>query len=479
MTLAADLNIEHPEYTEAYPVLSLIADLRAGASVMAKTPARYIVRRYGETPEEYQSRLAKFCYTPIMSDAIRTFVSKLSSAPVAVSGTNAEWWQNWTTRMDGKAMSEAKLLTAVFSTLLYYRRVWVLVDKPRLAPARSRYEQGNVLPFVRVLDPLTVINWGDGWIKTKQVITTTQARGKSTVKTRWTIYDDTTITVYEQAPGKDATQVDTLAHGYKSVPFRYAEIATELHTAGSAYLKQLQHTAIENSWTDSGTIAGSVQRLYVPVPASPANDPRVVYDEPDYSTLQTGNSRVLIGGDYKVIETTGAAVATLSAQLDKIEHQVRQLSSLGYLSGSSKGALEQSGLSKIADMSSLQDAMLAYGSVVRPLYEAVLNLVAIAAGSNDKPRVTGLDSYEIDNLDSALEQLEPLAKHATMLPPTALKLWLGKLANLMTGEVSQDIQNAINAELEQASAIVISDTDGDQTRKLRKPRKPRTSVPNA
>ena len=219
-------------------------------------------------------------------------------------------------------------------------------------------------------------------------------------------------------------------------------------TGNNVYLKQLQHFRIESSWTDAGVMAGTIQRVFTPMPAPPADDPRVVYEEPDYSEIKADNAHVLVGAGFQFVESSGSAIASLTTQLETIERQIRAIVSMSQASVSA-GALEQSGKSKEADMMMLQDTMKAYGSKVAQLYQDILQLVTKLAGKPDDISVYGLDAYSVDTLGDMLDQTQLVETVAERIPTTGLKLWYAKITNLLAGSRSAETDQQIAEELEQ------------------------------
>ena len=80
-------------------------------------------------------------------------------------------------------------------------------------------------------------------------------------------------------------------------------------------------------------------------------------------------------------------------------------------------------------------------------YQDILRLVAKAANRNLEIDINGLDSYNGDTLEEMLAHSVVLKTNAEVLPKTALKLWYGKLSDLIAGSRSASIDNIINEEL--------------------------------
>lgn len=505
------LEQKHNDYDLYFNTWDTIADLKEGAYALLRNPAKYCPKRTPDEDEDiYQMRLKKFSYTPVMSNAVREFVSKLSSAPLHITNADNAFWTSFRDCTNGSTVNrkdEQDLLNDLFSHMLYYGRVHVAVDTPQLLQIpRSAYElnKANVLPYVTVFDPRHVINWGDDydWFVTKLYYQRSQPLQLPVTVCRWTVWTSTVVQVYEVEcrrngwdvlgvkvsdnwlTNRDEAEVQLVTEWYHNLnrcPVSTLVLPSELWTGNNVYLKQLQHTMIESGWSESGSIAGTIQRVFTPTEAPPIDDPRSVYEQPDYSQelSKIGNQYVLIGKDYRVVESTGAAIGSLTNQLSVIESQIKDLVSMRFASiNPTKGAVEQSGTSKDIDMTMLQDAMKTYGSKVVSLYNDVLMLVANVAGQ-EVPTVSGLDSYSSDTLADMLTQSMELA--SLPIPATALKVWFGKLTNLLTGSVSPDDEEVIQEELQELFNSGTFNTQVDQistqvSKETNKPLKPATQL---
>ena len=480
------LEVQHQDYKYYKPIWQTIADLREGATAIVKKANSYLPKRPGEQEDVYQLRLAKISYTPVMSTAIREFTAKLASAPVHIEYQDEDFLKQFRDSTDGKGRDENELLNNIFSTLLYFGRVFVAIDRPKLGVnPRSAFEELGLAnqPYVSIYEPLDVINWGEGWYITRQIITANQPLQEPNKVARWTVWDAEAITVYESAIKTDdrgfitdilvagvwsgiATDkalvptVSVVKHGLGKCPLVSLTLPNEMWTGNNVYLKQLQHFRIESSWTDAGVMAGTIQRVFTPMPAPPADDPRVVYEEPDYSEIKADNAHVLVGAGFQFVESSGSAIASLTTQLETIERQIRAIVSMSQASVSA-GDLEQSGKSKEADMMMLQDTMKAYGSKVAQLYQDILQLVTKLAGKPDDISVYGLDAYSVDTLGDMLDQTQLVETVAERIPTTGLKLWYAKITNLLAGSRSAETDQQIAEELDELFRDDSEDLDLD------------------
>jgi len=471
-----DLEISREEYRDYLEVWSTIQDLRLGASHLVKKASVYLPRKPGEEYPVYQNRLDKFVYTPVLNTAIREYVAKLSSAPIAKTGIDpaSTFWASFLNNIDGNGANEKEFLTGVFANLLYFRDVYIVLDRPILGQLRSRLEdeRTKAYPLLKTFGPLNVPNWGDGWYQTRQFYSLSVPLQPSRKMARWTFYDDQVIAVYEAevllkpngaiekvftsehpkgvVPSKAIIPlVRAVPHGLGKSPVAKLSLPDELWVGNAAYQKALQHIWIENAWTEAGAIAGQVQRVFTPRKPVPSDDPTRLYEDPDYSDTDFGNPYVLVGDGFTFAESSGSAISNLTSQLDLIGQHIRDIVSMGYLTASTgKSAVTQSGYSKEMDMTLLQDSMAAYGSKVAQLYEDALKMVAAASQTGEKPTVTGLDNYTANTLDGMAATTATMAPFAAKLPKTANKIWHKKMASMMVGTISPEEQALIEEELE-------------------------------
>ncbi|MFB2876875.1 hypothetical protein [Floridanema aerugineum] len=474
--LAKRLEQKHTDYDYYKEAWETIAQLREGSPAILQNATKYCPRRPGEAEDIYQIRLSKLSYTPLMSYHIFQYVSKLISAPVYLSGVeNESYWAKWRSSVDAKGLDELGFLSNIFSCLLYFGRCYIALDLPsQVKKYRSHWEaqDDQTMPYVLLYEPLDVLNWSDdSWYITRQVETTGDALDEPKIVCRWLVRTKEEVSRYSAEvkvnsagrpveilsdtkwlpidhPNAVVYQDSQWLHGLGRCPILCLELPSEAWIGKAVYRKQVQHLQIESAWTDTGTMAGIIQRLYTPTPPVAQTDPRVVYQpQPDYNQLsKADNAHILIGSNFEFKESSGSAIGNLSSQLQIIEGQLKYLASMSFASVT-KGAVMQSGTSKGFDMAMMADAMKAYGAKVRQFYEDILQLVAKLSNSSEDIRVHGLSTYSVDNLETMLTQAEKL-ESLPLLPPTVKRIWYGKLVNLLVGTVSPDVSVKIEEELD-------------------------------
>lgn len=478
------LELQHPEYTAIAPTLLKIHDLASGGHQIEAHKHLYLKPRPGEEPELYKLRLEKFTYTNQLGGAIAQQVSKLSSGTLSISGLpdDDQFWSKFREATDGKKRDERSLLSEIFRNGLKFRHVYLHVDKPYSEIRPETKQQEDLLklnPYVCIYSPLDVINWGGDdnggeleWIKVRQLSQVASPFSASLTVATWTFIDKTHCAKYSAFVklGKNGTIVEILnakgetidsgsdarvelprppvPHNVGGLPVIKFELPEDLYVADQVYLKALEHLNLENSRYDTAMMSGYVQRTWKPH-VRPDNDlDNTFVDSED--ELQTGNQYVL-KGEFEFSEAQGTSITTVSALLQEIRDYIQDAIGMARASAS-KGAVEQSGISKKMDFVVQELVLRAYGSLLCACYQDLLQLVGRMAGRSPEElasySVTGLDSFDIDSLESALAIAVELLQVEEKVPPTALKLFYQQLSGLLVKNASAEQQQEINQQLD-------------------------------
>lgn len=470
------LETRHPEYDEQIKALTDIDNLVTGGYKLAKNIERYLHKRPGETPELYQTRLSKFTYTNILSASINELVSKISNAPLSISGVDDKLWKTFrdNTNLDGR--TEKQLITHIFRELLKFRKIYVHVDKvkPNIPIVnKAQEEQLGLRAYVVTYSAQQVINWcDDKWVKIRQIVDdTTNPLVPLRKKAIWTIIDETYIARYSayveldkhgcitKVNGEiinDDTTIpldsDVIVHGLSKLPVIDVDISSELWVADQAYHKALEHLRIDCTKYDLLSMS-YFQRSYKSLnhadPELQSLDETFVNDKP----LPTGLEHVIEVDEFKWNEPQGTIITPMMDALKQIENQVSDIINLGGVSAQS-GIVTQSGESKKMDFYKSEMKLRAYGEILCEAYQDILHLVAEASNlDNTHISVTGLNNFEKDNLDIIIARLNELSKvDLTKLqmeiPPTAFKLVINQLINQLIGNASPEQQKTIENEID-------------------------------
>lgn len=460
-----DIDSYHPDYLELAPTWRTIRDLSEGYTALRGNVERYLPRKPNEDDQLYSLRAAKLAYTPIMSSVVNRYLGKLAGGTVSIEGETPEVaaFRQANQTPGEPNRNEKGLLGQIFKDTLLYGCTWLCVDKPvtGLQIVSLYEEQANkqLTPYVNSISPLTVINYGEGWHITKCWSLVTQPFKQPTKTLVYTLHTaDVTVTYEVQAKTKPS--LDNQGNTYlelthvlvgkdyisvkdenaivkptkvspKSGVYNYvrSKVTADKWLCKQLYSKQIQHLQIESAWTDTGYLAGTIQRVYTPLPAPPIDDERQPYRAPDYQAelAKTGNSHILIGANYQFVESSGGAVTHQQGMLDKIEAQMKELTALHFAS-SSTGVLAQSGKSKAVDMSLLDDTLKEYGTLVVSIYNEVLELVSYYNGGGNVSAV-GLTEFNTLDMDSLVGLIDSVGKLANF-PDSSSQLLYSKLMEL-------------------------------------------------
>lgn len=473
---------KHEEYLALQDAWEQLNDFDRGAPYVNARREFYLPKKIGETDEEYQNRLKKFAYTPHLSNAIRETTAKLAAAPLYVDGADDTYWSYVRKHLDGKQLTENKLIKNIFSSLCYYGRAYAIVERPPLsqipmskAEQEALLSQGKAYPTVQVINPLAVTDWSleDDWF----VITTVKERYAPlatpvTVAT-WKLYTPLETWVYEakvQLTGGRITSVwldrddgtggswrsvndpDALLtgtvtqHGLGVNPVAYAVLKEELWIGGMTYSEQVQHIRVKSQLAEAGYIAGTVVRVFTPSP--PVEKSPKALMSGGTPPPKADHSHTLIGANYAFVESTGSAIDNLLKVLNDSELYIQSVVSLDYKARQTQQL--QSADSKQIDTSLVEDVMRLFGNECLTLYQSVLNLFCAYDG---KPPVTaqGLNNYGNDTLDQMLAQSQSIEVLCTVnrIPRTALMQWYARLANLLAGDIFGAQEAEMGKELEE------------------------------
>ena len=502
-----DLVKRNPAYDVLSPVWMKIRDLVSGGWRMESKKRQYLEQRPLEDSTLYEHRLKKFVYTPILGDALSKYTTKLMSAPIHVEGAEGDTWKSFFSATDGSHRKEQELLSEMFFSLVQYGVLWVRTgrtgDINTTGMSRLEEERLGSVPRVDVLSPLDVVDWSTegtnvDFIKTLDVktISSSPFTPKRNIAT-WVVIDSQVVATYKAYVTLDedgyVTGLDSAAaedgeildprlvgsfengtakvalfeekqHGGDGIPIVFYQLSPELWTCNQAYLKSLQHLQIENTWTDSATLAGMIQRIFTPAKddVTPDDDPAFSYadggdslNKKEAIDLKVGNPYVLIGDRFEFVEADGSSLKTIAESvLDRIEAQIKGLiyaASSNNVGGSTnRGQDHQSGVAKAIDMSELDMKMKRYGAILVQVYQETLRKVAPILGTTpDNVLVSGLSSFDLDVLGNLLEDTTTIATIEDKLSPTALRLWYSRISEAMHPTATpQDLETIRNEKMQ-------------------------------
>lgn len=513
VVLLSQLETYHEDYVYYKDIWDIIAEMREGAPAILRNPAKYLPRKPGEDEDVYQSRLAKASYTPVFPNAVKKFVMSIEDSPLYLDIDEGaeQFWNDFRKKVDGARLKDRAWLSRVFSSILFFGRHYLGVDLPDTGiEPRSELEASNLntLPYFVDFEPLQVIDFEpDVWYKTRQIVYQAdplKGRKPFIRYTLWTAEEtvryEAEVKLYNPLATQQTSEQKALAamtqlgvevsgsvitsirdlqgnfvsptaaslslkqtksfqHGLGRPAMVHTVLNPELWTGRECYAKQLQHTLIESGWTESGALAGLLIRLFTPPAPRPAEDTRFAYEEPTSENVIADNSHILIGQKFEFVESSGNAIQNLTLQLDKIESQINAMVALD--TGNvepGKNISNQSGAAKEIDKGLQKKACETYGAVLIDHYQQGLTIAA-ELKAIEPPTASGLDKFETQNLDKALEQTGLVSGLPVPPPATAMRLWYSRLVELMVGDVSDEDREAIENELAELFKPELSEGD--------------------
>lgn len=471
----------HPAYSAIAPTLVRIDDLAAGGWQLERKKALYLPPRPGEEKELYKLRLEKFTYTNTLGGAIAQQANKMSSGTLTISGIepHQDFWNEWREATNRKGRSEKDLLADAFRAALKFQRCFLHVEKPYSEYEPQTRQQEELLglrPYVCLYTPMEVVDWeeretGLEWLKVRQLRIRSRPFGRPLNVATWTYITPEYTAKYEafvklgkkgaiaEIVNEQGDSVDSgedakvslqrlVAHGVGQLPVVKLELPEDLWVTNQAYLKALEHLRLENSRSDTAEMVGYVQRTFRPH-VTPDTDLDHTFVDAD-DDLKSGN-QYIIKGDFGFSEATGSSVVTVSALLQEIRDTIQDMIGLARASAT-RGAIEQSGLSKKMDFVIQELVLKAYGVLVCDRYQDLLQLVGRMAGFSDEEvasiSVSGLDSFDVDSLDTMLAIAVEMQPVLYLIPATVLRMFVEQLSGLLVRNTSPEQQEQIKSELE-------------------------------
>jgi hypothetical protein len=454
-----------------------IDDLVVGGHQIKSKAKEYLVPRLYESQTEYNLRVKKFTYANILGMAIQEQVSKLNLGSLVVSHDgDDDFWGNFLSNVDGKDTHDSDFISLVFRTLLKFSEVFVRVDNPVTSEdvvIQAQADQLGIRSFISLIDPRTVLSYDDGstnndpWIKirTYKEVQTRQSSDKFYEAT-WVFIDSEQVAQYkaigkflnnkfvysdDQGLPRAVNLTTRVLHNFGSFPVVRFDVKEDLWLVNQAYLLQLEHLNMHNSKYDTSVMIGYVQRHYKPVINNkPDLDLDYTYtaSEPEKPKIVSGNPYILEVDSFNFSEAQGTSITVVSVELDKLENKIRDVVGLSGLSAS-KGAVEQSGVSKMFDTVVQEILLREYGKILTQQFTKVLKLVAKGSNVADSVYATGLNNFNLNSLVELAEiavLIEPLE---SKIAPTALKIFYSYLQSLLATNSDPKQEAEIQKETEE------------------------------
>ena len=491
------LEQEHPQYTEAKDCYNTLSLLMQGGYRLEKAARRFIHRRSGEPKEVYEARIKKLTYASPLADAISEHSTKISEGqllvelPMLSSGEviDAADWALFRESTNGKGRTEKALISKLLRDLLLYKKVFIHVDRksvpfgfsPETIDEERRF---GGTPRANLFAAPQVPAWDEAedgtlnWVKFRTVEYRANPFGEADILIRWTFVDDQYIAIYEavadsfDADGKvrslktPNTQLNAqpptevllkklTPHGFGRIPLIKVECDDDLWLGNQCYLKAKEHLVLSCQRYDLASFA-YVQRTVKPTYRE--LDPGALLEDvtklpPDF---ETGNYSVLRVDEFAFVEMHGHILPHLKAALSDIKNEIHSLCKLGgtVLTNGDKGAIAQSGASKLMDFQKQETFLKECGVLLTDAYQDVLQLVAIAlAQAPEEVSVSGLNKFNLRQLSDLIAVITEDSIWSKLVPPVqkqVLSQLYDSLISNTTAQQKSDIEALLDSLLASA-----------------------------
>lgn len=478
-----------------------INDLYAGGFEIMKKAQAYLPRLVGEGDERYAERLKIATYQPYFGQIVDQFVSDLFSqelhiAPAAdadnksTPGTPApdtfytEFLKN-AERKGKKSRSFVNVLTDLCNSALKHRTALLCIDAPRPddnepPPINKADEEARGLDkyYVYECNLECLIDWetdeDDNLIwaiirrrehrrptpmarrdRTKESFTVwTIEPGGTAEWERWSItYDDNKPPHPDDPMSPDGAGTTS----FKQIPIHCLELPKGLWVGNKIGPQALEHFRRRSSLIGSenrSLCAIPVAKLATETGAPGGVLPSEAQQDPnrgkDPVRRFNGAGYVTIGKDDSIefAEPSGACYELVNEQLKELRDDMFAVNhQMAASVRTNSTALGRSGLSKMKDMEATQRILQALGKYVRDFAIEIFEAIAAARGDEINWAAHGLDTYEVDDRESVLE--ESISMDQVAIPsPTFRKLHKFAIAKKLVPTADPQVLDVIQKEIE-------------------------------
>lgn len=502
------LEQSHYEYQDYLPDWLELEELIKGGRFTKKNADHYLLVRDDEDPKIREKRKEKFLHRNHLGSAIRLQRTKLATGSIEypaeeVLPGDIDRWNAFLSNSNGQGLDFKTLLLDAFEEAVGCQTLFAFIDLPPVPLqgqnvrqqelARSALLQKGVkdLPYVSLLHPKQVLNWGEDihgitWIKYKVILRETHPLEPDTTTVLWVIIDKTHITVFglEDVKVNDKGEVTDIRDGndkegnpkYKTfnkekavvnvirsqshnrgdIPVVRLHIPYSLWTANQAAQAQKLIIGLETNRLHTTCNSGFVQKWLEPYfqqGSSAVQIPNELLKKvmEEVGKAQGDESTIAVKS-YNFAEMEGKSITTQGAVIEELSQYIYSVISLNVASVT-KETLEQSGRSKEFDMYLAEQSLLGYGELIIQFGQQILRHVARAMGIQSPEELEllelrGLNSFKIDSLDLGIERWERVAKiDPTPLPDSVKKLIIRGVASPASINATDEEVDTINQDI--------------------------------
>jgi hypothetical protein len=176
----------------------------------------------------------------------------------------------------------------------------------------------------------------------------------------------------------------------------------------------------------------------------------VVYSEREWHQIVGEAYYIQLGPEDKFgwTEPEGHVYRLAAENLDRLKDEIYRVCYLmNQAAGREARNLSQSAASKQRDQMITHEVLRAYGDMVKAFLRQILELVAAARRDDVQVEVTGLDQFDVKELNDELDNAQRL-RNLEINSSTFLREIQKKLALKFLDDSSQEIKNRIVGEIE-------------------------------
>ncbi len=491
----ATLNQTHPEYNAA--LLCTLDDLYEGGFRMQRAAAKYAPKMGGEHDARYASRCSKTAYLPYFAQIVNEFVSDLFQQPLTIGaaadaddpstpGTvpDKEFYDGFAKDVDTRRKSLSTLLGDVLTTALSKRWGLVQLDAPKLSPGEpepaslaEEKAKGSDRVYAYEIPVDQLIDWkveGDGFsfcvVRTKTNDRKTALGRRDTVTETWMVWelDDGGAAVWSKyeisypeaqpPPAEKAVPlVDEGTTSFKRIPILRLELTHGLWVGNKIGPLAIEHFSrrceLVGAESDS-CYAIPVVKLASEIGAQGGSVPSEAQQDPNRGRNPVKELKakgwMTVGAEDTVeyVEPSGGCYEVIDKQLDGVKDAMFSVShQMAASVRPTAGSMGRSGLSKREDGKSTAKVLNALGEVMRVFGVLIYATISDARGDDVVWQAHGLDSYEVDDRESVLE--EAISIDQVAIPSETFKrTHKFQVAKKLLSGVDPDTLAAIKAEIE-------------------------------
>ncbi|NUP13767.1 MAG: hypothetical protein HOW73_47630 [Polyangiaceae bacterium] len=464
--LFGQLNAKHPSYDAE--TWSRYAALYEGGRRFRENVGAFLEQHPQEPPDVYAQRKRAAKYKSYVGPIVDFFAAQLMAAALTIRALNDvggdtvepdPFYARFKEDVDGVGADLVDFARATFRTCLQKQAAWWLATLPanQNQPPGSRAEwEERRLGEVRVcaLEPEAVLDWelDDAgellWACTYECTSPRASilASRSLKKHVWRVYDRERCLTFEKlhdeqkdGPLKAEDEIPLVSndqHGFPRVPLIRVEVPVGLWLLNRVADAQTEHFAL------SAGLGWAIRRSCYAMPV-------FMMDGEDNPKVMGAGYFLKLGQNDKMAWAAPPAqpfeviAAEKKSEKDEI-YRVAQQMAQGV--DNNAAAIGRSGESKLADSSSTEVCLKAYGAVMREGVEKLFDLVAAGRKDPIKFSVSGLDKFNLADAGITVEN-STKAKALDVPSSTFKEEMLMAAAEAMLPGLDQDKKEAIRKEI--------------------------------